>query len=43
VDETRSWREHTSGDFSLEVFSGGDFYLTEHQDAVLDRITKQLG
>ena len=43
VDETRSWQEHTTGEFSLEVFSGGHFYLTEHQDAVLDRITKQLG
>ena len=43
VDETRSWQDHTTGQFHLEVFSGGHFYLTGHQDAVLDLITKQLG
>lgn len=42
VDETRAWQDHTTGDFSLQVFTGGHFYLTDHQDAVLNLITKQL-
>ena len=42
VDEARAWQEHTTGEFHLEVFTGGHFYLTDHQGAVLDLIGKQL-
>ncbi|MFF8562408.1 thioesterase II family protein [Streptomyces albidoflavus] len=41
-DEARAWRPHTTGDFALRVFSGGHFYLTDHQPAILRLITDAL-
>lgn len=43
LDEARAWRGHTTGDFSLEIFAGGHFYLADHQQAVVERITADLG
>lgn len=33
------WREHTSGDFAVRLFSGGHFYLDEHTREIADLIT----
>lgn len=41
-DEVQAWSEHTNGPFALHTFAGGHFYLTEHQSAVVDIITRQL-
>jgi len=38
LDEATSWRDHTTGTFALHTFTGGHFYLTEHQAAVTERI-----
>jgi surfactin synthase thioesterase subunit len=42
VDEARSWADHTTGPFDLEVFHGGHFYLNTNLPAVLDRISAHL-
>ncbi|MET7713163.1 alpha/beta fold hydrolase [Streptomyces sp. NPDC005407] len=42
LDEARAWEEHTTGPFSLNTFSGGHFYLADHQSAVADVVTRQL-
>ncbi|MDT7783591.1 MAG: hypothetical protein QOF58_2010 [Pseudonocardiales bacterium] len=34
VDEVSLWRERTSGDFSLNVFPGGHFFLSDNRSAV---------
>ncbi|MDU0288256.1 thioesterase II family protein [Saccharothrix longispora] len=41
--EARRWAEHTEGNFDLEVFPGGHFYLTAHADAVVERIARHCG
>lgn len=42
VQEARTWREHTSGDFALKVFPGGHFYLVDHIDQVAAAVTEGL-
>lgn len=42
LDEARAWSEHTTGDFELRTFSGGHFYLADHQRAVINLISDQL-
>ncbi len=42
VAEADRWREHTTAEFRLRVFSGGHFYLTEHAPAVNAELTAEL-
>lgn len=42
VDEAQSWADHTTGGFELHTFSGGHFYLAQHQRAVINLISDQL-
>ncbi|KUM99145.1 hypothetical protein AQI95_40315 [Streptomyces yokosukanensis] len=42
VQEARTWREHTSGDFALKVFPGGHFYLAERIGPVAAAVTEGL-
>ncbi|MFD8984041.1 thioesterase II family protein [Streptomyces sp. NPDC059564] len=42
VREAGAWREHTSGEFALKVFSGGHFYLNEHLGQVAAAVTEGL-
>ncbi|MER8262134.1 thioesterase II family protein [Streptomyces albidoflavus] len=42
LDEARAWQSHTTGDVTLRVFSGGHFYLTDHQPAILSLVTDEL-
>lgn len=42
VENMRAWRAHTRGDFSLELFAGGHFYLQQHQSAVLAYLNRLL-
>ncbi|MEU3466076.1 alpha/beta fold hydrolase [Streptomyces sp. NPDC006733] len=42
LDEARAWAGHTTGAFALHVFSGGHFYLAEHQRAVTERLLAVL-
>ncbi|MGI5501277.1 thioesterase II family protein [Lentzea sp. CA-135723] len=39
VDEVERWRERTTGEFTLKVFSGGHFYLSDNRSAVADALT----
>lgn len=41
-DEARAWAEHTTGAFTLHAYSGGHFYLADHQREVLAAIAGQL-
>ena len=41
VDEARSWRAHTTGDFALHVLPGGHFFLAEHRAQVAAIITQK--
>ncbi|MGC0367066.1 surfactin synthase thioesterase subunit [Rhodococcus sp. 27YEA15] len=41
-DEARDWSKHTSGEFILQKYTGGHFYLVQHQAAVLKDIGQQL-
>ncbi|MEV0902713.1 alpha/beta fold hydrolase [Actinoplanes sp. NPDC049802] len=42
VEQADAWREHTGAGFELDVHPGGHFYLNDHVDAVLRRITEHL-
>ncbi|MFH8768891.1 MULTISPECIES: thioesterase II family protein [unclassified Streptomyces] len=42
-DDARAWQDLTSAEFSFRVFSGGHFYLSDHEDALLADITERLG
>jgi surfactin synthase thioesterase subunit len=42
VTDMRAWADHTSGDFTLQVFSGGHFYLTEHLDEIAETLRSGL-
>lgn len=42
VQEARTWREHTSGDFALKVFPGGHFYLVDQLGQVAAAVTEGL-
>jgi surfactin synthase thioesterase subunit len=41
-EEAQAWSEHTTGACTLRTFSGGHFYLTEHQDAVINLLSDHL-
>lgn len=38
LDDARAWQEHTEGSFDMAVFSGGHFYLANHQQEINQRI-----
>ncbi|MFE1290918.1 thioesterase II family protein [Streptomyces sp. NPDC058751] len=42
VEDARTWREHTSGDFRVEVFPGGHFYLFDQLERVAAAVTEDL-
>ncbi len=42
VEEVRLWDRHTSGAFSLTVFPGGHFYLTDQAETVAGAVSEQL-
>ncbi len=39
IDEIKDWRQHTSGDFEMQVFPGGHFYLNERSAEVIKTIS----
>ncbi|MDH6133787.1 surfactin synthase thioesterase subunit [Kitasatospora sp. MAA4] len=41
--EAQAWSVHTEGAFRLEVFSGGHFFIADHQAAVNREISRELG
>ncbi|GAA1980877.1 alpha/beta fold hydrolase [Amycolatopsis minnesotensis] len=42
IDEVRAWGEHTTGDFELDTYGGGHFFLNEHAPKVIDTISRTL-
>ncbi|MEX5636359.1 thioesterase II family protein [Parafrankia sp. FMc2] len=42
LDEARAWAEHTTGPFELHTYSGGHFFVANHQAAVINLISDQL-
>ncbi|MGW1514786.1 thioesterase II family protein [Streptomyces sp. NPDC002394] len=42
LDEAGAWADHTAHSFDLRVFSGGHFYLSDHQTAVVDLVRQHL-
>ncbi|MEN3614746.1 alpha/beta fold hydrolase [Plantactinospora sp. ZYX-F-223] len=41
-DEADAWRQHTTGEFTVQVFPGGHFYLTEVASRVIGAISDGL-
>jgi surfactin synthase thioesterase subunit len=42
VEEVRAWGEHTTGDFDLQIYPGGHFYLNSHAPRVIAAISRVL-
>jgi pyochelin biosynthetic protein PchC len=42
IEETRAWREHTTGKFALHVLPGGHFYLQDNAAEVAEYIKDEL-
>jgi surfactin synthase thioesterase subunit len=42
VEEMREWQRHTTRSFDLRVFTGGHFYLNDHQAEINDLLTERL-
>lgn len=42
VEEAVTWREHTGGDFALNVFPGGHFYLGDHIGEIAATVAEEL-
>ena len=42
LDEAEAWREATTGEFTLEVFSGGHFYLDDHLPALAQSVRTRV-
>jgi pyochelin biosynthetic protein PchC len=40
--EAEEWRKHTTGDFELDVFKGGHFYINENQADVVSLIRRRV-
>jgi len=40
--EAEEWRKHTTGDFELNVFKGGHFYINENQADVVSLIRRRV-
>jgi surfactin synthase thioesterase subunit len=43
VEEAGRWRDYTTGQFDLEIFPGGHFYLTDQRTAVASAVLSRLG
>ncbi|MDZ3991002.1 Linear gramicidin dehydrogenase LgrE [Pseudomonas sp. Teo4] len=41
-EQLLAWRKETSGEFSLELFPGGHFFIHEHEDRVLAAVAASL-
>ncbi|MEW2119119.1 alpha/beta fold hydrolase [Streptomyces sp. NPDC005474] len=42
LDDVKAWQDHTSGDFAMQVYPGGHFYLTEQAPEVIRHISEAL-
>ncbi|GAU67592.1 thioesterase [Streptomyces sp. NBRC 110611] len=42
LEEARTWREHTSGDFEMHVYPGGHFYLDDYRSSVANVVSDVL-
>ncbi|GLY16556.1 alpha/beta fold hydrolase [Kineosporia rhizophila] len=42
LDDAKAWADHTTGDFDLQVFPGGHFFLTDQTAAVMRLLEQQL-
>lgn len=42
AEEARAWRSHTVDECDLRFFSGGHFYLTDHQSEIVRLVTGRL-
>ncbi|WP_331734171.1 alpha/beta fold hydrolase [Streptomyces atratus] len=42
LDEARAWSTHTTADFQMHTYTGGHFFLTDHQPTMLSTISDRL-
>lgn len=42
LDEARAWTRHTTATLDIEVFSGGHFFLVDHEDEVAATVLRAL-
>lgn len=40
LEEARAWRSHTSSRCEVRVFSGGHFFLTQHQASIVELVSR---
>ncbi|MET9854935.1 thioesterase domain-containing protein [Streptomyces sp. NPDC006450] len=43
IEEARDWRQHTGADCAVREFSGGHFFLNDHQPEITEFITRASG
>ena len=41
-EQLQAWRQETQGEFSLQMFPGGHFFIHEQEDHVLGALTASL-
>ncbi|NEB13988.1 thioesterase [Streptomyces coelicoflavus] len=41
-DELADWRLHTSGSYSLDVYSGGHFFVNDHTEGIANLLVERL-
>lgn len=42
LDDANAWSKHTTGEFDLQVYPGGHFFLTDQTDAVMKLLDQHL-
>ncbi|GAA1501329.1 alpha/beta fold hydrolase [Kitasatospora kazusensis] len=42
MEQAAAWQNHTTGEFTMQVFEGGHFYLENHRAEVVDTVSTAL-
>jgi surfactin synthase thioesterase subunit len=42
VEEAQAWAQHTTGEFDVQVYHGGHFFLTDHVDQIVTLMARHL-
>jgi surfactin synthase thioesterase subunit len=43
IEEALDWRQHTRADCTIREFSGGHFFLNDHQHEIVEFVTRTNG
>ncbi|MER5358608.1 alpha/beta fold hydrolase [Streptomyces sp. NPDC002785] len=42
LEEAEAWRAHTTGEFDIQVFPGGHFFLANHSEKIIEIISTRI-